>query len=118
MVESEPNYEEAPQSWTSWAWSYVPQILPTEDDFEYEDEEAVRAKRKNEPSALVVGFCVNKGSVIFKVSVHLEDSIHSVVYCSALIELLYASLAYRTCVTVRVLWPWQSQLQAMHGVVC
>jgi hypothetical protein len=72
-MDSDIDYRNEDQDgWISWAWSYVPQILPTEDDYEFEDEAAMRA-RKNEPSVLVVGFCINKGSLTFKVMVLLFE---------------------------------------------
>ncbi|ELT92184.1 hypothetical protein CAPTEDRAFT_228271 [Capitella teleta] len=69
FLENDPEYpQEGEDGWVSWAWSYVPQILPTEDDYEFEDEAAALARRKNEPSCLVVGFCINKGSLTFKLT--------------------------------------------------
>lgn len=52
------------QSWSSWAWSYVPQILPTEEELQ---EEERSPKKKRPPAVLAVGMYAHKASLTFKV---------------------------------------------------
>lgn len=52
------------QSWSSWAWSYVPQILPTEEELQ---EEERSPKKKRPPAVLAVGMYAHKTSLTFKV---------------------------------------------------
>ena len=57
------------QGWGSWAWSYVPQILPYDDydpDMEdYDGEKTVPCKPQ--PSVLVIGLYVAQANVVCKV---------------------------------------------------
>ena len=52
------------EGWASWAWSYVPQILPSSEEEEYEEE---ARRKKAPPPVLSLGFYINKTSVVFKV---------------------------------------------------
>lgn len=54
------------QSWSSWAWSYVPQILPTEDELQ---EEERSPKKKRPPAVLAVGMYAHKATLTFKVHI-------------------------------------------------
>lgn len=54
------------QSWSSWAWSYVPQILPTEEELQ---EEERSPKKKRPPAVLAVGMYAHKTTLTFKVLV-------------------------------------------------
>ena len=58
--------EDLQQGWASWAWSYVPQILPDGEE-EGVTEEGTEPKRKPEPTLLAVGLYCEKASVTFKV---------------------------------------------------
>lgn len=52
------------QSWSSWAWSYVPQILPSEEELQ---EEERSPKKKRPPAVLAVGMYAHKATLTFKV---------------------------------------------------
>lgn len=54
------------QSWSSWAWSYVPQILPTEEELQ---EEERSPKKKRPPAVLAVGMYAHKATLTFKVHI-------------------------------------------------
>ena len=54
-------------SWSSWAWSYVPQILPTEEEGEEEEGED-QPRRKAAPPILVISLYISKASLLLKVS--------------------------------------------------
>ena len=57
-------YSQDQQSWSSWAWSYVPQILP-----EAEDEEGLnQPRRKPLTSIFSLGMYAYKLTVKFKVA--------------------------------------------------
>ena len=60
--------DESKQGWVSWAWSYVPQILPEEEDSGSQDSDSKPVKRKSLPSVFSIGMYAYKMSVIFKVS--------------------------------------------------
>ncbi len=60
-----PDPEMDDEGWASWAWSYVPQILPAYDENELGEYDGPR--RKPQPGILSVGFYVTKASIIFKV---------------------------------------------------
>ena len=53
------------EGWASWAWSYVPQILPSGEEGEDDDEQGPR--RKPQPGVLSLGFYIKKASIVFKV---------------------------------------------------
>ena len=65
---SSPGYDVEGQSWGSWAWSYVPALLPSG---EYEDDELAEdyggVRKKPEPAVMAIGVYINKASVVFKV---------------------------------------------------
>jgi vacuolar protein sorting-associated protein 13B len=64
-----------PDGWMSWAWSYVPPILPTEDDEEYEDDDARLVPQvPPEPPTVSLGFYVDKGTINFKVTLAVHNS--------------------------------------------
>ena len=52
------------EGWASWAWSYVPSILP-----DSEDEQGGTTKYSSHPSVLAVGLYCSQSTVIFKVCV-------------------------------------------------
>ena len=58
------------QGWGSWAWSYVPQILPYEEDYDEEEdsEGEKRLPQKPQPPVLAVGLYITQITVVFKVS--------------------------------------------------
>ena len=62
--------DEDDQGWASWAWSYVPQILPTEEEeaeqMMQEADERLR-REKAAPHILSLGFYIHKGTILFKV---------------------------------------------------
>ncbi|GFO46200.1 vacuolar protein sorting-associated protein 13b [Plakobranchus ocellatus] len=76
---SEPAVGDDPedQGWASWAWSYVPQLLPTEEEEEeqmrQEIEEGIR-REKAAPHILSLGFYIHKGTVLFKLTEKSRDS--------------------------------------------
>ena len=58
------------QGWASWAWSYVPQIMPSSgstDDLSQLSNEKTMLK-KMDVTILDIGVYVMKASVVFKVS--------------------------------------------------
>ena len=69
-LDSPPQDEDA--GWTSWAWSFVPQILPPEDEDNGDGgsygNASGRASGKGQDEALlIVGFYCSKAEVVFKV---------------------------------------------------
>ncbi|XP_060068135.1 intermembrane lipid transfer protein VPS13B-like [Ylistrum balloti] len=67
-VSNDPSGDE--QGWASWAWSYVPQILPSEEE---EVSEAASTPKKRSPPVLSVGMYAHKASVTFKLTEVLKD---------------------------------------------
>ena len=61
------------KGWVSWAWSYVPQILPDADELLDENFQP----KKRTPHVLSIGLYAHKGTIVFKVrfSVFLFESI-------------------------------------------
>jgi len=55
------------QGWASWAWSYVPQILPTEEE---EEDQTARPHRKPPPSVFSFGMYGYKLTLKFKVPMY------------------------------------------------
>ena len=67
-----PRDEEA--GWATWAWSFVPQILPAEEDEDgdgssYGNASGRGSGKGQEEAVLVVGFYCSKAEVVFKVGV-------------------------------------------------
>ena len=65
------------QGWGSWAWSYVPQLLPS--DSEDDDDDDVTRNhgarhRKREPPILAIGAYCRKASFMFKASYKKETN--------------------------------------------
>ena len=65
--------DESAQGWGSWAWSYVPQILPYEEDYDPDGEDSEydgekRPPKKPQPSVMVLGLYVAQVNVVCKVS--------------------------------------------------
>ena len=61
---------EESQGWASWAWSYVPQILPAEEDEGDEDyDPAEGPRRQPQPPVVSLGFYIKTASVVFKASI-------------------------------------------------
>ncbi|KAH9494658.1 Vacuolar protein sorting-associated protein 13B [Bulinus truncatus] len=72
---NEVNLEQNPdQSWASWAWSYVPQILPTEEDEEGLSETERANRGRPVPHVLSIGIYINHGTIIFKLTDKSKDS--------------------------------------------
>ncbi|XP_061177950.1 intermembrane lipid transfer protein VPS13B-like [Saccostrea echinata] len=62
------------QSWSSWAWSYVPQILPTgEEELQAEERSP---KKKPPPAVLAVGMYAHKASLTFKLTEKMREKVH------------------------------------------
>ncbi|WAR00328.1 VP13B-like protein [Mya arenaria] len=59
------------QSWTSWAWSYVPQILPEEGE-----EATPSPRRKQTPALFSFGMFAFKLTVKFKLTEYLKEKAH------------------------------------------
>lgn len=58
------------QGWASWAWSYVPQILPSEEE---ELGDASTTPKQKTPPILSIGMYAHKASVTFKLTEVLKD---------------------------------------------
>ncbi|KAK3772280.1 hypothetical protein RRG08_039097 [Elysia crispata] len=69
--------EEDDQGWASWAWSYVPQLLPTEEEEAelrmQETDERLRRERAA-PHILSLGFYIHNGTILFKLTEKSRDS--------------------------------------------
>ena len=59
------------EGWASWAWSYVPQILPSGEE---EDGDESGPRRKPQLPVLTLGFYIKQASLAFKVS-HIYSTI-------------------------------------------
>ena len=63
--------EEAGAGWVSWAWSYVPPILPTDQSSDVDGQPAELNSRgtskKAEASVFIFGWYINEMSILFKV---------------------------------------------------
>ena len=64
-ISEPPEGEEDDEGWVSWAWSYVPQILPSEEDLAEED----RSRSKPLYPVVSIGFYIHKASIMFKVNI-------------------------------------------------
>jgi hypothetical protein len=62
--ESDTSSENNQQGWGSWMWSYVPQILPEDEEGEHGD---FSIRRKPQPLVLSIGIYGHKISITFKV---------------------------------------------------
>ncbi|XP_033726572.1 vacuolar protein sorting-associated protein 13B-like isoform X2 [Pecten maximus] len=58
------------QGWAAWAWSYVPQILPSEEE---EFTDSGTAPKRKSPPILSIGMYAHKASVTFKLTEVLKD---------------------------------------------
>lgn len=63
--------QENQQSWSSWAWSYVPQIIPAGEEELQEEERS--PKKKPPPAVLAVGMYAHNASLTFKVRCHVVE---------------------------------------------
>ncbi|KAL4227239.1 Vacuolar protein sorting-associated protein 13B [Mactra antiquata] len=61
------------QGWASWAWSYVPQILPEDED---ELEPEARSPRKPPPSIFSLGMYAYKTTIKFKMTEYIKEKAH------------------------------------------
>lgn len=78
---------EGNQSWSSWAWSYVPQILPAGEEELPEGERS--PKKKPPPAVLAVGMYAHKASLTFKVYTCTSNRIYRYIHLySSYIEIL------------------------------
>ena len=66
-----PTSQEEDPGWTSWAWSFVPQILPPEDEDgdggSYGNASGRASGKGQDEALLIVGFYCSKAEVVFKV---------------------------------------------------
>ncbi|XP_048244061.1 vacuolar protein sorting-associated protein 13B-like isoform X2 [Haliotis rufescens] len=69
--ESEGSLSETDDGWMNWAWSFVPQILPTDEEQEYGEN---RPRGKPSPPLLSIGFYVHQASVTFKLTEKVKES--------------------------------------------
>ncbi|XP_035828543.1 vacuolar protein sorting-associated protein 13B [Aplysia californica] len=69
-------FDNPDQGWASWAWSYVPQILP--EDSEDVDggggEDGARLRGKPAAHILSIGFYIHHGTILFKLSEKARES--------------------------------------------
>ncbi|XP_041362052.1 vacuolar protein sorting-associated protein 13B-like [Gigantopelta aegis] len=68
--QAEGEDEDEDEGWASWAWSYVPQILPSEEDLAGED----RPRTKPLPPVVSIGFYIHKASVMFKLTEKMKPA--------------------------------------------
>ncbi|KAJ8322212.1 hypothetical protein KUTeg_000683 [Tegillarca granosa] len=59
--------------WAQWAWSYVPQILPSEEE---ELLQETKPKKKHEPLILSVGMYAHKITLVFKLTEKIREKVH------------------------------------------
>uniref|UniRef100_A0A2C9K5E4 Chorein N-terminal domain-containing protein n=1 Tax=Biomphalaria glabrata TaxID=6526 RepID=A0A2C9K5E4_BIOGL len=79
VLDIEPKYDDkleqtSDQGWASWAWSYVPQILPTEDEDMEGGEEQRGNKGRPSPLILCIGIYIHHGTIVFKLTEKSKDS--------------------------------------------
>ncbi|XP_055871203.1 intermembrane lipid transfer protein VPS13B-like isoform X3 [Biomphalaria glabrata] len=79
VLDIEPKYDDkleqtSDQGWASWAWSYVPQILPTEDEDMEGGEEQQGNKGRPSPLILCIGIYIHHGTIVFKLTEKSKDS--------------------------------------------
>ncbi|XP_063419366.1 intermembrane lipid transfer protein VPS13B-like [Mytilus trossulus] len=72
--ESDTSSELDQQGWSQWMWSYVPQILP-ENEEEGESDDTT-ARKKPQPPTLSIGMYGHKISVMFKLTEKLREKVH------------------------------------------
>ncbi|XP_055998709.1 intermembrane lipid transfer protein VPS13B-like isoform X2 [Ostrea edulis] len=66
--------QENQQSWSSWAWSYVPQIIPAGEEELQEEERS--PKKKPPPAVLAVGMYAHNASLTFKLTEKMREKVH------------------------------------------
>ncbi|XP_014791410.2 intermembrane lipid transfer protein VPS13B [Octopus bimaculoides] len=65
------------QGWASWAWSFVPQILPEDYEEEEEEEDSLNKPRKKpSPAVLCIGFYIKNASVMLKLTETVREAVH------------------------------------------
>ncbi|CAH1773157.1 unnamed protein product [Owenia fusiformis] len=69
-VEADTPEGEEGEGWGSWAWSYVPAILPPGE--EEQDDQSVR--KKPQPLILEIGGYITKAEVVFKLSEIVQET--------------------------------------------
>ncbi|XP_052096921.1 intermembrane lipid transfer protein VPS13B-like isoform X1 [Mytilus californianus] len=72
--ESDTSSEVDQQGWSQWMWSYVPQILPENEEEGESDETTTR--KKPQPPTLSIGMYGHKISVMFKLTEKLREKVH------------------------------------------
>ncbi|XP_059174786.1 intermembrane lipid transfer protein VPS13B-like [Physella acuta] len=75
-IDTNQNIDQSSQGWASWAWSYVPQILPTEEEQAELDRQMEEQGRRGKPPPLIlsIGFYIHHGTIVFKMTEKSKES--------------------------------------------
>ncbi|KAK3589215.1 hypothetical protein CHS0354_020076 [Potamilus streckersoni] len=64
------------QGWFQWAWSFVPQLVPADEEEDTEGVENLPRKKQALPAIFCLGFCAYKLTIMFKLTEKLKEKVH------------------------------------------